>query len=49
MHADGANGADAAGANGEGVNADGARGMGVRGANMDWGANAGVCGGWSEG
>ena len=49
MHADGVNGADAAGANGEGVNADGARGMGVRGANMDWGANAGVCSGWSEG
>ena len=44
VHADGTNGAYAAGANGEGVNADGARG-----ANMDWGANAGVCGGWSEG
>ena len=42
---DGTNGA---GANGKGVNADGARGMGVRGANVDWGVNAGVRGGWSE-
>ena len=49
MHVDGTNGADAAGANGEGVNADGARGVGMRGANVDWGANAGACGGWSKG
>ena len=31
------------------MNADGSRGMGVRGANVVWGANAGACGGWSEG
>ena len=43
---DGMNGA---GANEKGVNVDGARGMGARGANMDWGVNAGACGGWSEG
>ena len=49
MQMDGMNGTDAAGANGKGVNADGARGMGARDANMDWGANTGVCGGWSEG
>ena len=49
VHADGMNGADAAGVNGEGVSMDGARGMGVRGANMDWGANAGACSGWSKG
>ena len=46
---DGVNGADAAGANGEGMNVDGARGVGTRGANVDWGANAGACSGWSEG
>ena len=44
-------GVDAAGANGKGVNVDGARGVGTRGvgargANVDWGVNAGVCGGW---
>ena len=49
MHVDGMNGTDAAGVNGEGVNADGARGVGMRGANVDWGVNAGVHGGWSKG
>ena len=42
--ADGANGVDAAGVDGEGVDVDGARGV-----NVDWGANAGAHGGWSEG
>ena len=42
-------GVDAAGANGKGVNVDGARGVGTRGANVDWGVNAGVHGGWSKG
>ena len=35
--------------NGKGVNVNGARGVGMRGANVDWGVNAGVHSGWSEG
>ena len=31
------------------MNADGSRGVGVRGANVVWGVNTGVHGGWSEG